>query len=168
MPALIVDGKNMFRSKSDALVCPANSVGVMGKGIALEFKKRFPEIVRPYVRACKLGVLKPGHIMMVRIDVQPNLFEHRRPSVVIFTTKDHWEDPSRLEWIESGLADLRSHCREWDLRTISMPQIGCGLGGLSWDDVQPLVHKYFDDAKVTLKVYTRAIKDFGEAASGQH
>jgi len=162
MPVEIVANKDIFRSRPDALVCPVNAVGTMGKGIALEFKRRFPEIVRPYKWACRNGRLSAGHVMMVSLVVQPHLFEHRRPSIILFATKQHWMDPSSLKWIASGLRQLRDQYRRWNLRSVSMPQIGCGLGGLSWVDVLPLIKRYLGNEALRVRVYARAIAEYGE------
>lgn len=143
---------NIFRSRADALVNPVNCDGFMGKGLALDFKKRFPEYFPPYKLVCDAKKLRPGKPFCVRLIMQPILLG-LRPAVIMFPTKDHWKDASRLEWIDEGLAYLKSHYEEWQLKSIAMPQLGCGLGGLKWEDVRPLIEKYFQDELVHVEVY---------------
>lgn len=189
----IPDG-NLFDSSADALLNPVNCKGFMGKGIALEFSRRFPEIMPPYKAACLSGDLRPGALMLVRLDVrlapaqvyaprqavlQPveamkvaealgppppsfNAKENSRPAIILFPTKDDWKFRSRLEWIDWGLATLRTFYRQWGLESIAMPQVGCGLGGLDWRQVKPLVERYFRDEPVRVEVYLSAINTFKE------
>jgi O-acetyl-ADP-ribose deacetylase (regulator of RNase III) len=150
----VVDG-SIFNSDANALVNPVNCKGVMGKGLALEFSKRFPECLPPYKHACDTGKLITGKLMIVQLVIQPNIWESRRPSVVLFPTKIHWQDNSKIEWIEQGLQYLQSHYIEWDLKSIAMPQVGCGLGGLEWEQVKPLIEKYLSDESLEVEVYVR-------------
>jgi len=120
----------------DALVNPVNTQGVMGKGLALAFKRRFPQSYKAYRAACQRGELQPGVVLFV-----PG--QKGEPNVLHFPTKKHWRGKSRLEWIASGLDYLRDHYAAWGLTRIAMPQIGCGLGGLEWPDVQPLIEQRF-------------------------
>ncbi len=149
---------SLFDSRADALVNPVNCDGYMGKGIALEFKRRFPEYFPPYKQACDTGKLIPGHPFCVRLIVQPNLIG-AKPAVVMFPTKDHWRDESRIEWIDQGLAYLRDHYHQWRIGSIAMPQVGCGLGGLTWEQVKPLIEKYFADEPVGVEVYVHTTQD---------
>jgi O-acetyl-ADP-ribose deacetylase (regulator of RNase III) len=149
-----VEDGNIFESQADALVNPVNCDGYMGKGLALEFKKRFPEYFLPYKRACAAKKLKPGLLLFVQLTIQPELVP-QPPGVIMFPTKDHWKGRSRLEWIEQGLSNLQEHYKQWGLASIAMPQIGAGLGGLKWEDVQPLIERYFRQEPVHLDVYVR-------------
>lgn len=129
----IVNG-NIFHSGASALVNPVNCVGVMGRGLALEFKKRYPSNFYAYAEACKRGRLSPGKLFVMRESggQQP-------VSIVNFPTKLHWKNPSNLSWISSGLDELR----EWILAnkpaSIAIPALGCGLGDLDWPDVSSLI-----------------------------
>ena len=127
-----VHGADLFVIQADAIVNPVNCQGVMGKGIALEMKKRYPRSYRAYKAACEWSHLRPGVLLYVAGHGE----EH---NIVHFPTKDHWTQPSRLEWIQAGLEDLQRHYAAWGLKSIAMPQLGCGLGGLNWDDVRPLI-----------------------------
>ena len=115
----------------EALVNTVNCVGVMGRGIALQFKKRFPENFRAYAKACEQGEMRPGRMFV---------FETRRltnPRFIInFPTKRHWRGNSRLDDIEAGLSDLTRRIRERGVRSVAIPPLGSGLGGLDWTAVR--------------------------------
>ena len=119
----------LFESGAQALVNPVNIVGVMGKGLALQFRKRFPDMFRAYVRACKAGEVQPGRMWIYRTDMTAG------PEFVIcFPTKRHWRDKSDIEDIRLGLADL--------FRIITD-----GNGGLKWDMVRGLMEEMLMDAQ---------------------
>lgn len=125
---------NLLDAKADALVNTVNTVGVMGKGIALQFKETFPENFAAYRVACERHEVQVGHMFV---------FERRSlvgPRWIInFPTKKHWIHPSRLDWIREGLADLVRVVRELGIRTIAIPPLGAGHGGLDWSGVRPLI-----------------------------
>lgn len=136
---------DLFESKADAIVNPINCVGVMGGGLALEFKNRYPEMFKVYVDLCKAGHLTPGTI-----------YGHRPPSgpvVLNFPTKDHWKDPSLIKYIHEGLPELISTMRDMDLKSVAIPALGCGLGGLNWADVEPVIRKAFKDTDLEVHLY---------------
>ncbi len=151
-----ISDADIFLSQTDALVNPVNCKGFMGKGIALEFKKRFPECVQPYKTAVSTGKLVPGTLLYVHVSVQPDFFGIRKPGVILFPTKDHWKGKARLEWIEQGLTFLQNHYKSWGLSSIAMPQLGCGLGGLDWGDVQPVIERFLSSEAMRVEVYLRA------------
>lgn len=157
-----IDNGDLFDAKVDALVNPVNCKGTMGKGIALEFKKRFPELDVPYKAACASGKLTPGMPVLVPIGLQQSLFPDRHRSVILFPTKNDWRNKSRLEWIDKGLSYLKSHYKQWGLRSIAMPQLGCGLGGLDWELVRPLIEKYFHEEPLLVEVYLQSIYTYNE------
>jgi O-acetyl-ADP-ribose deacetylase (regulator of RNase III) len=125
---------NLLEADTEALVNTINEVGVMGKGIALMFKEAFPENTRQYENACKNGEVKVGSIFVTANDalIGPKW-------ILNFPTKKHWRNPSRLEWIRSGLVDLVNVIRAKKIRSIAIPPLGCGNGGLDWRDVRPLI-----------------------------
>ncbi|GAA3988673.1 macro domain-containing protein [Thermobifida alba] len=124
----------------DALVNAVNTVGVMGKGIALQFKRAFPENYRDYRAACERGEVTVGR-MHVHALARPG-----RPRFVVnFPTKRHWRSPSRLDDIESGLAALRDTITALSIGSVAVPPLGCGHGGLSWAEVRPLVERALGD-----------------------
>jgi O-acetyl-ADP-ribose deacetylase (regulator of RNase III) len=123
---------NLLEFKTDALVNTVNCVGIMGKGIALQFKKKFPENFKQYERACRSGEVQLGKMFIVPTN---NLSE---PHYIInFPTKDHWRNPSRLESIATGLQDLVAQVKKLNIKSIAIPPLGCGNGGLEWSEVRP-------------------------------
>lgn len=125
---------NLLEAPVDAVVNAVNTVGVMGKGIALMFKERFPENYKAYAAACKVGEVVVGR-MFVTAGV-----ELTGPRWIInFPTKQDWRRPSRLEWVVAGLEDLKEVIREKGIRSIALPALGCGNGGLDWRVVRPVV-----------------------------
>ena len=123
---------NLINSQADALVNTVNTVGVSGKGVALMFKEAFPANFRAYAAECKAGRMAPGGLFVTeRAGMLAPQF------IVNFATKDHWRSPSRLEWIESGLATLRREIVSRAIRSIAIPPLGAGNGGLDWEDVKP-------------------------------
>lgn len=134
-----------FESKSYALVNTINCVGVMGRGIALEFKTRYPAYFQSYKKACDNKQVRPGTLHVYRKD---------NSAVLIgFPTKDHWRNPSKLEWIGSGLKSLRGLILELEIPSISIPALGCSNGGLNWSDVKPLIEKELTALECNILVF---------------
>lgn len=125
---------SLFDADVEALVNAVNTHGVMGKGIALMFKERFPDNFRSYARACKHSGVGIGKMFVTQRD------DISGPKwIVNFPTKTHWRVKTRPEWIEAGLADLVEVIRDIGIRSIALPALGCGNGGLDWRDVRPRV-----------------------------
>lgn len=122
---------NLLEADTEAVVNTVNTVGVMGKGIALQFKEAYPENFKAYEVACKTGEVQIGRMFVTR---NPALTNPKW--VVNFPTKKHWIHPTRIEWVIDGLADLRRFIQEQGIRSISIPPLGCGNGGLSWGRVR--------------------------------
>jgi O-acetyl-ADP-ribose deacetylase (regulator of RNase III)/uncharacterized protein YwgA len=140
--ALIGD---MFNSKAQTLVNTVNCVGVMGKGVAMKFKERFPEMFDDYVRRCERKEVKLG---------EPYVYEDRSGVKVLnFPTKDHWRSPSRLHDIERGLDYLVQHYKAWNITSMSMPPLGCGNGGLEWSEVGPLIYRKLHQLPIDVELY---------------
>jgi len=133
---------DLLQVPAEALVNTVNCVGVMGKGIALQFERTFPEIARPYKEACQAGSLRPGGLLVV--ELQPTLERALPLAIVNFATKDHWRGNSKIEWIEDGLARLVEETRRRGWRSIAVPPLGCGNGGLKWSEVCPLIEAAFE------------------------
>ena len=125
---------NLFESNAQALVNTVNTVGVMGKGIALQFSRQFPEIMPIYESACQDGTLVVGQVQTIRLSLLPGM---TGPTYIInFPTKKHWKGDSKIEYIETGLESLRSEIEKYGITSIAVPPLGCGLGGLHWRDVR--------------------------------
>lgn len=143
MSVEIVSG-DLFESGADALVNCVNCGGISGAGLALEFKRRFPRMHTDYKRYCLSGYLQPGGLYIWGSD----------PKIINFATKDDWRDPSRIEWIARGLYALGAICLgSPSIHTVALPKIGCGYGGLSFDDVRPLIEAQFRDVAVRVLLY---------------
>lgn len=125
---------NLFESNVEALVNTVNTVGVMGKGIALQFSRQFPEIMPIYESACKDGTLVVGQVQTIRLSLLPGM---TGPAYIInFPTKKHWKGDSKIEYIETGLQSLRTEIEKHGIKSVALPPLGCGLGGLNWGDVR--------------------------------
>jgi O-acetyl-ADP-ribose deacetylase (regulator of RNase III) len=121
-----VDG-NLFDYKFDIIVNTVNCYGIMGKGIALEFKKRYPKMFREYRKVCLRKELCPGDIW---------IWKHNDEWIINFATKDHWRNPSKYSYIEHGLNELSAYLHKNPNKTIGIPPLGCGNGGLDWNRVK--------------------------------
>src|ERR1700733_4768135 len=137
---------DMFKSKAEALVNSVNCVGILGKGIALEFKRRFPWMVEDYINDCSSGRLKPGILTMHKNMLDKHI-------VINFPTKDHWRSPTLLKDIEEGLDYFRAHYKTWRIKSVAFPPLGCGSGGLSWDAVGPLMYAKLHDLDIAVEIY---------------
>ena len=125
---------DILKAEAEALVNTVNCVGVMGRGIALQFKNVFPANFRAYEAACKLGEVQPGRMFVF------DTGELTCPRYIInFPTKRHWRGKSRIEDIQTGLAALVAEIRTRNIRSIAIPPLGSGLGGLDWSEVRPLI-----------------------------
>lgn len=131
---------NLLDADAEALVNTVNTVGVMGKGIALQFRKAYPAVYDAYKRACDQGTLVPGRMLVAQTG------QVTGPRLIInFPTKRHWRAKSRLEDIDAGLRDLVRVLREWEVRSVAVPPLGCGNGGLEWDVVKPRIESALAD-----------------------
>lgn len=128
---------DMFEAQVDALVNTVNCVGVMGKGIALEFKRRWPENFAAYKALCEAGTLTPGNMFVFEI---PNTLHIDGPKYIVnFPTKKHWRSKSKIEYIETGLDALVGAIERHGITSLALPPLGCGNGGLAWNDVRSLI-----------------------------
>ncbi|AVV34635.1 Appr-1-p processing protein [Halomonas sp. SF2003] len=125
---------NLLEADVEALINTVNTVGVMGKGIALMFKEAFPDNFAAYAAACKHREIETGRMFVTERDA---LLGPRW--IINFPTKQHWRARTQMEWIESGLDDLKRVIRERGIRSIALPPLGCGNGGLDWEDVRPRI-----------------------------
>jgi len=127
---------NLLDADVEALVNTVNTVGVMGKGIALQFKKAFPDNFEAYKREVDAGRLEIGRVFVYQVGGITN------PRYIInFPTKKHWRERSRIEFIREGLKSLVEAIRTFNISSIAIPPLGCGNGGLNWDEVRPLIEE---------------------------
>ena len=141
---MIVKIGDMFSSKCTTIVNTINCVGVMGKGIALEFKKRYPDMYTQYVKKCNSGEVKPG---------APYLYDNGDIKIINFPTKDKWREKSRMEYIEDGLDALVLLIKELNIKSIAIPPLGSGNGGLIWNDVKQVLAKKLEDIAKQVAIY---------------
>lgn len=148
---------DILQSSAEALVNTVNTVGVMGKGIALQFKEAFPNNFKEYARACKGKELVPGKLLAVWDDH----LHYGRKLVINFPTKVHWRSPSKYEYIEQGLVALADLLGREEVGSVAVPPLGCGHGGLEWSRVKQLIEQYLADLPLDVLVYTpnRHIKE---------
>jgi O-acetyl-ADP-ribose deacetylase (regulator of RNase III) len=145
---------DLFEQRTEALAHGVNCVGAMGRGIAVEFKRRWPAMYREYFQRCADGRLVPGTVFAY--DLPP---VDGRPWLTVFNlgTQASWRTPALLPAIESSVAEMLHLARDHGLGSVAMPRIGCGLGGLAWDDVRRLVERAaarFADDEIDLVVVT--------------
>jgi len=140
---------NLLSSSAEALVNTANTVGVMGKGIALQFKRAFPHNFEIYKDACLNGNFRTGQILAVR-DSELVLGERL---IINFPTKQHWKMPSTYDYIESGLNTLVAYLKESPVKSLAMPALGCGNGGLDWTRVKLMIEQHLSALDTDILVY---------------
>lgn len=136
---------DLFESKAQTIVNTVNCVGVMGKGVALEFKKRFPEMFDDYEKRCKGHEVKLG---------RPYLFKRLLPPWILnFPTKDHWRSVASLQAIVEGLKYLLQHYKEWEITSVAVPPLGCGQGQLEWRVVGPTLYRHLSKMEIPVELY---------------
>lgn len=135
---------NIFDSPAQVIVNTVNTVGVMGKGLALSFKKRYPEMFESYKKSCEKHQLTIGKLMLW---YAPDHW------LLLFPTKENWRNPSKLEYIEKGLDKFVKTYVDKNITSIAFPKLGCGNGELKWTDVKPLMEKYLKDLPIDVYIY---------------
>jgi O-acetyl-ADP-ribose deacetylase (regulator of RNase III) len=140
MTITLTQGDLLKQDNVDAIVNTVNCVGVMGKGIALQFKNKWPANFATYHAACMDGNVRPGRMLVHDSGglVKPNY-------IINFPTKDHWRSASKTDFIRDGLVDLILQVKKLRIRSIAIPPLGCGNGGLSWREVRPMIEAAFAD-----------------------
>ncbi len=139
---------NLLDAPVEALVNTVNTVGVMGKGVALQLKNAYPENAKAYTDAAKEGKIKVGEVFVVPVNSMTSV-----RYIFNFPTKAHWRYPSRIEWIKSGLDSLRQQLLEHKVKSVALPPLGCGNGGLDWSEVRPLIESALTDLPIEVVVY---------------
>ena len=135
---------DIFNSPAQVLVNTVNTVGVMGKGIALSFKKKYPEMFTTYRKACDKHQLIIGKLM---------LWYGPDHWILNFPTKEHWRNPSKMEYIEKGLMAFQRKYADYNITSIAFPKLGCGNGELDWKQVKPLMEKYLKELPIDVYIY---------------
>ena len=143
---------NILDADVEAIVNTVNCVGVMGAGLALQIRKAFPSNYLAYVEACKNNKVKPGKMFTWRVN------QETKPKYIInFPTKRHWRNKSRVDDIEAGLAALAKEIKRKKIKSIAVPPLGCGLGGLDFKDILPrIIRGLHDVGDVEIHVYEPA------------
>lgn len=139
---------NLIKAEVDALVNTVNTVGVMGKGIALQFKNAYPAMFKSYAQACKRDQVRLGEMWVF----DAGQLTHPR-WIVNFPTKGHWRSKSRMRDIQAGLEDLRRVIKELGISSIALPPLGCGNGGLDWEEVRPLIEQELQGLDTEVLLY---------------
>lgn len=135
---------DIFDSKTHVIVNTVNCKGVMGKGLALAFKQKYPGMFPVYQEECKTGKLRIG---------RPSLYQLSTPWILNFPTKDHWKFPSKLEYLEKGLKYFVANYKKAGIKSIAFPKLGAQNGKLSWDEVGPLMAKYLSQLDIDVYIY---------------
>lgn len=143
MPVRYVSG-NIFDSSAEVLVNPVNTKGVMGKGLARQFKGRFPDMFEEYRKTCQSGRLHPGDL---------HVYDKSVPVIMNLATKDHWIDPSNYDYIYDGLHALRYDLESREYKSCAIPALGCGNGRLDWGKVRDLIEEVLSSTSVDIEVY---------------
>jgi O-acetyl-ADP-ribose deacetylase (regulator of RNase III) len=139
---------DLLAANAEALVNTVNTVGVMGKGVALQFKRAFPDNFKAYQRACKAGEVVPGRMFAFETG------QLTGPRLIInFPTKRHWKGKARIEDIRTGLVDLVRVLRRYDIESVALPPLGCGNGGLNWSEVEPLIESSLAEVDANVLIY---------------
>lgn len=148
---------NMFDYPVSARVNTVNCVGVMGAGIALAFKTRYPEMFYAYQKACRAKQVMPGHL---------HIWHSAQGECVInLPTKRHWRESSRYDDVEAGLVALRNYLIEHDVKSLALPALGCGHGGLMWSKVLQMIQTHLGNLETEIYVFPPAVShSMGRAA----
>lgn len=139
-------GGNLVEDDADVLVCAVNCVGVMGKGVALAFRLKWPEVMGDYRRACNTGEMHPGACFLFPLP------DGRRWAAL--ATKDSWRRPSQYLWVDSGLLDLVRELKATGAKSVALPALGCGNGRLEWPRVHQMIARRFESVPyMDVRVY---------------
>ena len=146
----IYSDDSVFNQDVQTIVNTVNCMGVMGAGIALECRLRYPEMFEDYVRRCKNKEIRTG---------KPYLYKYPNKWILNFPTKFHWKYNSRIEWIEDGLTYLKKNYKEMGIKSIAFPKLGSDKGGLNWDDVKIIMEKYLRDFDIPVYICLDRLDD---------
>lgn len=153
---------DIFDSECEAFINPVNLMGVMGKGLALEFKEEFPSMGSEYRKLAISGETKIGQLHLHEVKNAQNP-EFNGLLIINFPTKSSWKNPSKLEYIEMGMKALVELIKQEEIKSVAIPGLGCGEGQLNWKDVQPIIEKYCNELpEVEFEVYEPKVKSWGK------
>jgi O-acetyl-ADP-ribose deacetylase (regulator of RNase III) len=147
-PMLLYRRTSLLESTAQTLVNTVNCVGVMGKGIAKEFKEREPSMFAAYKRICNKNLLSPGKLW---------LWKGTNSWILNFPTKINWRNPSKIEWIEAGLKKFTATYQSLGIIEISFPRLGCGNGGLDWNNVRPIMEEHLKSLPITVYIHDHTV-----------
>lgn len=142
---MIVVKGNIFSSQMQTLTNPVNCIGVAGAGLAKSFATRYPEFVPVYQAHCRTGALRVGR--------PTTCYTNDERMLLLFPTKDHWKQPSKMAYVEKGLHYLKEHWRDLGIESLAVPLLGAGLGGLPRDQVQGLITRELKGLPIPVEVY---------------
>ena len=142
---------DLLSSPAQVQVNTVNVVGVMGKGIALQFKNKYPEMFKSYRQICEKHLFDVGNLY---------LWKSSKKWVLLFPTKKHWRNPSKIEYIESGLKKFVENYDRLGIESIAFPKLGCGNGILDWNIVKPIMEKYLKPLPINIYIYIDNYNDF--------
>lgn len=143
--------ETLLKSRMQTITNTVNCVGVMGKGVALKFKNAHKANFDDYVQRCHRNDVVPGVPYVFPAD--PKRDKPELELVLNFPTKNHWRNPSEIEWVEGGLKILAESYQEWGIKSLALPPLGCGNGGLLWRDVWPLIEQHLGDLPIEIEVW---------------
>ena len=146
---LIYRRTSLLESPAQTLVNTVNCVGIMGKGLAQAFKKREPDMFAAYKKICDQGLLEPGKLW---------LWRGADSWTLNFPTKKHWRNPSKIEWVEAGLRKFVSAYEAQGIKEASFPRLGCGNGGLEWEEVRPLMEQYLSPLPIPIFIHDYSVE----------
>ncbi len=135
---------DIFSSPAQVIVNTVNTIGVMGKGLALDYKKRYPQMFEYYKKICDKQKLVIGKLILW---YSPDHW------LLLFPTKEHWKNPSKMEYIEKGLKTFVKKYADYNITSIAFPLLGCGNGNLNWDEVRPMMEKYLKELPIDIYIY---------------
>jgi O-acetyl-ADP-ribose deacetylase (regulator of RNase III) len=146
---IIYQTGNIVDSPMQTMVNTVNCVGVMGAGVALAYKERFPEMFQEYQQACKQHYYEPGCVHMWVIPTH----QGNPTQIANCATKNHWRNPSSYEWITDILCTLRELIEKGVITSLALPKLGCGHGGLNWNTVEPMVMHFLGKLDIPIELY---------------
>ena len=150
MGKLVYSCDSIFNQNVQTIVNTVNCVGVMGAGIALECRLRYPEMFEDYVNRCQRREVRIG---------KPYLYKYEDFWILNFPTKNHWKYKSKLEWIEAGLKYFRDNYKKWEIKSIAFPKLGCDKGGLDWEEVNNLIEVYLENLDIDIYICLDELED---------